>query len=250
MEIMISRILKYLNGCLDNDHMYKIGNFIVKNYTNICHYSKDKFLEEGHFTENELTDFYNHLGYKDYESFREKMLSDHQLRLDQIHARLLNLDISQFVNHLEMTYTSDEFLDLIDQLCDLIFEKKRIVIVGALYPSSVAVDFQTDMITFGKNVIEYHQFDKDLTFSDDDIVLFITATGRMMESFAKNLKHRNVCEANFVLLTQNIKYRNFENVCADYVIQVTGKFDGIQFNYQIMMILDVLRISYYLKYYL
>lgn len=250
MEIMISRILKYLNGCLDNDHMYKIGNFVVKNYTNICRYSKEKFLEEGNFTEDELTDFYNHLGYCDYETFRERLLLDHQLRLDQIHARLLNLDINQFVNHLEMTYTNNEFLDLIDKLCDLIFEKKRIIIVGALYPSSVAVDFQTDMITLGKNVIEFHQFDKDLTFSDDDIVLFMTATGRMMESFAKNSKHRNVCDATFVLLTQNIKYRNFENVCADYVVHVTGKFDGIQFNYQIMMILDVLRISYYLKYYI
>ena len=33
MELMISRILKYLNGCLDDDHMYRIGNFIIKNYT-------------------------------------------------------------------------------------------------------------------------------------------------------------------------------------------------------------------------
>lgn len=31
MELMISRILKYLNGCLDDDHMYRIGNFIIKN---------------------------------------------------------------------------------------------------------------------------------------------------------------------------------------------------------------------------
>lgn len=30
MELMISRILKYLNGCLDDDHMYRIGNFIIK----------------------------------------------------------------------------------------------------------------------------------------------------------------------------------------------------------------------------
>lgn len=250
MEIMISRILKYLNGCLDNDHMYKIGNFFVKNYQKMCHYSKEKLKEEGHFTEEEVMDFIQHFGYHDYESFRERLLSDHQLRLDQIRARLLNLDINQWIDHLEMPGTKEEFLQLINDICDLMFEKKRIIIVGAFYPSSVAVDFQTDMITFGKEVVEYHHFDKDFKFTDDDIILFITATGRTMESFVKQIKSQNICDAYFVLMTQNVKYRNFDKVCADYVIHVTGKFDGLQFNYQIMMVLDILRVTYYMRYYI
>ncbi|MEI3292210.1 MAG: hypothetical protein V8R63_01665 [Thomasclavelia ramosa] len=32
MELMISRILKYLNGCLDDDHMYRIGILDQKLY--------------------------------------------------------------------------------------------------------------------------------------------------------------------------------------------------------------------------
>ncbi|MFQ7170786.1 MAG: hypothetical protein ACLRQF_00935 [Thomasclavelia ramosa] len=54
-------------------------------------------------------------------------------------------------------------------------------------------------------------------FSDDDVVFFITATGRMMERNVKKLKPQNICDAYLVLITQNLAYRDYENVCADYL---------------------------------
>ena len=98
--------------------------------------------------------------------------------------------------------------------------------------------------------IDENDFDKDFEFTENDIVIFVTATGRSMKSYMPKLKPKNICVADLVLITQNIKYTNYDNVCADYVIHVLGKFDGIQFNYQTMMILDILRIRYYQKYYL
>ena len=249
MDLLISRILKYLNGCLDDDYMYRIGLFVVKNYTKICKYSFEDFLREGHFQECEVLDFCQHLGFHEFDDFKQTLLIDHQLRSDQIQSRMLNMDIHQLVDHIDKTISNEELLKLLDEICDLIFEKKRIVIIGALYPSSVSVDFQTDLITLGKEVIEYHQFDKDFQFSDDDIVILITATGRIMQSYVPKLKSKNICEAYLILLTQNIKYINYENVCADYVIHVQGKFDGLQFNYQTMMVLDLIRIRYYQKFY-
>ena len=71
----------------------------------------------------------------------------------------------------------------------------------------------------------------------------------MMERNVKKLKPQNICDAYLVLITQNLAYRDYENVCADYFAHVLGKFDGLQFNYQIMMIFDILRIRYYQKYY-
>ena len=41
MDIVLSRILKYLNGCLDDDHMYRIGLFIVHHYVRL-------FIAKGH----------------------------------------------------------------------------------------------------------------------------------------------------------------------------------------------------------
>ncbi|MEG0366279.1 MAG: MurR/RpiR family transcriptional regulator [Coprobacillus sp.] len=249
MEIIISRILKYLNGCLIDDYMYRIGNFIVKHYTEICKYDLDKVLHEIPCSEEEFQSFFNHLGYCSYEELKEKLLSDHQIRMEQIQARMLGMDAYKFIEHLNIKSTKDEFISSIDNLCDLISIQQRIVIVGALYPSSIAVDFQTDMITLGKEVIEYHHFDKDFMFREDDIVIFITATGRTMEYNAKKMVKQGLCESNIVLVTQNIKYVNFENVCPDYVVHVLGKFDGLEFSYQAMMVLDLIRIRYYQRLY-
>lgn len=249
MDLLISRILKYLNGCLDNDHMYKVGHFIVKNYTKVCSYSLEDILHEGHFKEWEIMDFCKHLGYHSFDEFQQNLMSDHQLRSDQIQSRMLNMNIDEFIENVKTSLSHEEFMKLIDEICELIFHKQRIVIIGALYPTSVAVDFQTDLITLGKEVVEYHQFDTGFEFTDDDIVILMTATGRTMKSYIPKLKSKNICEAHLVLLTQNMKFTTYENVCADYVIHVQGKFDGIQFNYQAMMILDIIRIRYYQKYY-
>ena len=248
MEIMISRILRYLNGCLDDDHMYRIGNFIVKHYTQMQNYDLDTFLAEGHFRKSEFYDFVEHLGYDSFENFQERLLADHALRLSQIHARMLNIDETSFLRHLDVTCTSEALLSLIDQICDMIFHKQRVVVVGALYPRSVSVDFQTDMITLGKGVVEYHQFDQNFRFGEDDLVVFITATGRTMESYVEELVDQGICAADILLITQNDKYREYKNLCADEVIHVLGKFDSLQFNYQTMMILDLIRVRYYQNY--
>ena len=63
---------------------------------------------------------------------------------------MLNTDINDFLEHVNTDYSKEEFIQWIDELCELIFNKQRIVILGALYPSSVAVDFQTDLISLGK----------------------------------------------------------------------------------------------------
>ena len=159
------------------------------------------------------------------------------------------MTVDKFLAHLEIPASKEEFMELIDELCDLIFNYQRVIIIGSLYPSNVTVDFQTDLISFGKEIIEYHHFDNDFYFNENDIAIFISATGRLLERSAKKMIPQKICDADVVLITQNIKYKTFENVCADYVIHVLGDYDSIQFNYQIMMIFDILRIRYFQKYY-
>ena len=250
MDIVISRILKYLNGCLDNDHMYQIGLFIVRHYVDMEDYSLERLMKEGQFSEAEVLDFCVHLGFHTYEDFQEQLLADYMLRISQIRARMLGTSAEQMLEQLDISYSRDELVQTLETICEYIFKHRRVIIIGALYPMSIAVDFQTDFITFGKEVIEFHHFDKDFRFQEEDLVMFISATGRTLDAYIKENKDLNICDANIVLMTQNVKYRNFENICADYVIQVPGKFDGIQFNYQIMLLFDILRICYYQKYYI
>lgn len=250
MDIVISRILKYLNGCLDNDHMYKIGLFVVRNYVDMEEYDLARFLEEGDFTQEEVLDFCQHLGFPNYDEFQQQLVSDYMLRVSQIRARMLGISAEQLLDQLDKNYSKDELVKELELICELIFKHKRVIIIGALYPMSIAVDFQTDFITFGKEVIEYHHFDNDFTFTKDDIVIFISATGRTMDAYLVENVNQNICEASIVLMTQNVKYKKFDDLRANYIIQVPGRFDGIQFNYQIMALFDILRIYYYQKYYI
>ena len=102
------------------------------------------------------------------------------------------------------------------------------------------------MISMGKQAIEYHQFDKNFKFKDTDVVFFLTATGRALSHVSKSLKEKGLCKSHIVLMTQNIKYKNYDSICADDVVHVLGTFDGIEFNYQIMRLFDLIRI--YTKY--
>ena len=250
MDIVISRILKYLNGCLDDNHMYRIGLFMVKHYVEMENYSLARLMEEGKFTHGEVLDFCQHLGFKSYESFQDQLIADYMLRVSQIRARMLGTSAEKLLSNLDTSYDKEELIQTLEAICELIFKGHRVIIIGALYPMSIAVDFQTDFITFGKQVIEYHHFDKKFEYQEDDLVLIVSATGRTLENYVKEGIEQNICDANIVLMTQNVKYRHFHNISADYVVQVPGRFDGIDFNYQIMALFDILRLYYYQKYYI
>mgnify|MGYP000069632290 CR=1 FL=1 len=66
-----------------------------------------------------------------------------------------------------------------------------------------------------------------------------------MNSFVEIKKELRVDLTTSILITQNKTYALDEYKISDYVIQVPGKFDGINFNYQIMTICDLLRVHYY-----
>lgn len=250
MDIVISRILKYLNGCLDDNHMYRIGLFVVEHYVEMEDYSLDRLIKEGGFTSEEVLDFCQHLGFDSYEKFQNQLNADYMLRVSQIRARMLGTSAEKLLSNLDTSYDKEELIHTLETICELIFKGHRVIIIGALYPMSIAVDFQTDFITFGKQVIEYHHFDKTFEYQEDDVVFIVSATGRTLENYVKEGVEQNICQANIVLMTQNVKYRHFHNISADYVVQVPGRFDGVDFNYQIMAMFDILRLYYYQKYYI
>ena len=77
-----------------------------------------------------------------------------------------------------------------------------------LYPISIAVEFQTDLITFGKPVFQYHSFDTQLDLNKDDYVIFVSATGRAYDAFMNDHQDFDINRSQFLLITQNKKYKS------------------------------------------
>ena len=164
MNILLSRILKYLNGTLFLDDAYRFCVFFILHYQNFGDYSLEEVANELKTTPESILNFLKYLGFYDYQTFVETYYKHKRIRLEQIEERMENLNICTYVERIKVSNDNKEFLKKIEEVCTKIHESKRVILVGALYPMSIAVEFQTDLISFGKTVLQYHTYDKDMIF--------------------------------------------------------------------------------------
>lgn len=246
MNILLARILKYLNGTLFLDDYYRFCVFFIIHYKDFGEMTLDDVVKSSGISQKSILSFLRYLGFHDYESFLQIYKRHKEVRLQQIEERMLNLHIENYVERIKVSHDNQEFLNYIDQVCTRIHESQRVILVGALYPMSIAVEMQTDLISFDKPVLQFHSYDKDMIFGENDYVIFISATGRAMESFMYQRERLSLDNTTSLLITQNPTYQR-KKVTTD-TIRVPGRFDGINFNYQIMTIFDLIRIMYYQKY--
>ena len=233
------------------DDYYKFCTYVVDHYLEMEDMTLERILSETDITREHILDFITRLGFAgDWDAFHTKFVQNHYTRLDQIRGRMIGLNSRDLVKTMEKDISDDEMLDYISEICEQIDQHKRTVLIGALYPMSIAVEFQTDLITFGCNIVQYHSFDPNMKFTEDDLVIFISATGRAIRGFMNSYSNRNLSNATCLLITQNPIYTMEEHKISDYVLKVPGRYDGLDFNYQLMHIFDLLRIHFYQKYYL
>ncbi len=249
MNLLLSRILTYLNGTLFHDYYYKIASFIVFHYLDMETMTEEEFLEKGPFKKVELESFVGSFGFQSYEDFRFRLVNDYQMRLNQIRVRLLGVSPQTFMAKMDKAISDEELEKMVSEICDRFYHSKRIVIFGALYPASLAIELQTDMITFGKPFIQYHTYDP-IVLDENDVAIVVSATGRYLEDFKKNKKDVHIERAYSVLFTQNKKYTKQNTEDETKIIYVPGKFDSVEFNYQIMALYDLIRLNYFQQYYL
>ncbi len=247
MNTLLTRLLSYLNGAILEDTNYRFCLFVIEHYISFSTLSIEQMANESGLTiENILHTCYA-LGFKDFNAFQQKLLQDHMLRLDQIGSRMLDTDITQ---NLPEVLLYDETKLLIDTICHLIFKSRRVILMGSIYAVSLAIEMQTDFITLGKTVIQYHHYDQPLSISSHDVILFISATGHTIENFMRIKENTDFHQATSILLTQNPLYTTPEHRLCHHTLYLPGKFNSVLFYNQIMQIFNVIRITYYHKYYL
>lgn len=253
MDVILAIIIKALNGCVYCDETYRILKWLVDHYIEMeeDNFTLENLLSEANVTKEDVEKLFNVLGLStDFEVFKENLWQFQSIRLDQIRSRMIGMKAEDIVYDMEKDCSDAEMIGLINQICELMDVSKRIFIIGALYPLAISTEFQTDMNIFGKNVQQFHEYDKDLVFDENDLLIFISTTGRSASYFMKKFEEKNPSKANKVLITQNKQYLDDKLKISDLTIIVPGRYDGININYQIMKIFDLLRLSYYQRYFL
>ncbi|MFV0393550.1 MAG: MurR/RpiR family transcriptional regulator [Coprobacillaceae bacterium] len=250
MNILISRILTYLNGTLMFDEYYLFCLYVVNHYRYFEDIELSDIVADQKISKESILAFCDLLGFSSFEQFKQTLLQDYTLRTDQIHARMLGTNSEDIINKMETSLSKEELQAFVSKLCKVLYEVKRIILIGPLYPISIAVEFQTDFITFGKPVIQYHHFDQQIRVNEDDIIIYISATGRSMGDFKIINEKTNAEKAKSLLITQNKIFTEGEHKPGSHVLHIPGKFDGIHFYHQIMFLFDAIRIQYYQQFYL
>ena len=250
MNVLISRILRYLNGTIVYDDYYKFCEYVIFHYLQMENTTAADIARNAGIAEESIMTFIGRLGYDTYEDFLSVLIRNHEVRLDQIRARMLGINSEELIANMEKSCSDEEMNQYISTICEDIDKAEKIFIIGAYYPLSLAIELQTDLITFGKPVYFYHAFDPVMHATEKDVVIFISATGRAMNGFLKKNTHFGLDKATSILITQNPVYEMEGHRISNYVLRLPGKFDGINFNYQIMTICDLIRVHYYQQYYL
>ena len=101
MDILLSRIIRYLNGVITDDRQYRTALFMVEHYQELRCKTLEEIVKESEYTEEDIMTFIGYLGYHDYEDFRERLMMDQDLRSSQMQLRLLHTDIDGMISDIE-----------------------------------------------------------------------------------------------------------------------------------------------------
>ena len=117
MNILLSRILKYLNGTLFLDDAYRFCVFFILHYQNFGDYSLEEVANELKTTPESILNFLKYLGFYDYQTFVETYYKHKRIRLEQIEERMENLNICTYVERIKVSNDNKEFLKKIEEVC-------------------------------------------------------------------------------------------------------------------------------------
>ena len=84
MNILLSRILKYLNGTLFLDDAYRFCVFFILHYQDFDSYTIEEIDGELQTTPESILNFLKYLGFDNYLSFIEIYQRHKQVRFEQI----------------------------------------------------------------------------------------------------------------------------------------------------------------------
>ena len=201
MNTLLSRLIVYINSCVKKDVIYEIARYIIKNYSYCQNITLKDIMDECYVSRASVTRFCEYFGFHSWNNFQSFLVKTKKVKEQQIESRFSNIDIESIYDHL-CYITKNDSLEFknnlkkeINALVEIINQSSRIYLFGAVYPLSLAVDFQINMISIGKTVYSDFQSESDYLepMNGDDLAIILTASGRYVGE----------CKSKFNLICNN-----------------------------------------------
>ena len=249
MNTLLSRLIVYINSCVKKDVIYEIARYIIKNYSYCQNITLKDIMDECYVSRASVTRFCEYFGFHSWNNFQSFLVKTKKVKEQQIESRFSNIDIESIYDHL-CYIAKNNLKKEINALVEIINQSSRIYLFGAVYPLSLAVDFQINMISIGKTVYSDFQSESDYLepMNEDDLAIILTASGRYVGE----------CKSKFNLICNNAgkkaviscsnRYSSLQYINHYLYIPTTNKNSFVDFDYYTILILDLIYIEYNLKY--
>lgn len=256
MNTLLSRLIVYINSCVKKDVIYEIARYIIKNYSYCQNITLKDIMDECYVSRASVTRFCEYFGFHSWNNFQSFLVKTKKVKEQQIESRFSNIDMESIYDHLCYIAKNDslEFKNNlkkeINALVEIINQSSRIYLFGAVYPLSLAVDFQINMISIGKTVYSDFQSESDYLepMNEDDLAIILTASGRYVGEYKS--KFNLICNnaGKKAVISCSNRYSSLQYINHYLYIPTTNKNSFVDFDYYTILILDLIYIEYNLKY--
>ena len=254
MNTILSMLLSLITSSFSFDEKMTIAIEIIKAVTNgtFSDMTAKELSERCYITTNRLRSFCQYLGFHKYNDLRNALLQRIDVRREQMLHHVEETDENRLLDCISFVagkeFDKDGFLKSIRDLNDMIYESPQVIIMGAVFPESLSLHYQEDMIIMGKPVYSLPVAHDFVVPGVDEDTLFVTVslTGRIMEyfypsymDFLSQYEHQSV-------ITGNEKMVQEYAFSSGILLPVEG--DEETGNTILLMTLQLMKLDYYKRY--
>lgn len=249
MNTLISKLLMILNSEHSDSINFTIAKYILDHIDKVLEMPVNQLAEACYCSVNSIRKFCRYLGYESYARLKDALSSSLRTRISQIRERYALYDIDEMYRQIQIIVPETDIPALkqqIDQAADLIENFDTVAFCGANYPLMLTLNFQEDMVIFGKKV-NVHKYMSgaidENSLSKDELLFVITITGRLLNLNNGNksiLKRHN---DHVILIAQ----RSSAEIMTNNIV-VPGKDDDERYNVFLLYVFSLLKYTYLAKY--
>ena len=245
MNNVLSLILLISQNTLRNDLMYNIACYMVDNITNLKNKTIKQISEECFISTTSVIKFCQLIGFDNFSDFKRELLSNYETRKLQLfnkHQYLTVQDLMDRIQKLSINQIDQKnFLERIDKIINLIIQKKRINIYGAVFPLALTQSFAEDMAVMDIPVRVF-QISKSENHIEkrEGINIIITLSGRFIET--NRNEYNQICEMNdaTILLSKESEYIGKVSMNIPLPQTISSDYDDII----LLLILDIIKLKF------
>ncbi len=181
MNTVVSLLLLIVCSSFRDSSDFSVALTLLKNLNRLDKINKNTFLEEAGVSNHSLIRFCDMLGYNNFSSLKLAIVQTCNIRKQQMREHHDNKDNQRLLQQISFLANSDfdenEIRNTVRNINEIIYESKKIIIIGAVYPEILCMHYMEDMLMMEKLVYSI-PLNMDI-YDNDTVVMLISLTGRV-----------------------------------------------------------------------